>query len=99
MTSTLSIAAEELVLCSENNSVYYPQIVRTLGKFHRNGTFSKDRALPYIHRYLLMPVARDQVGSQSTAAVNAAFPRADRLAAAEAISDGLVCEFRMGNYW
>ena len=95
---TLSIAAEELILCAENTAAYYPQVVKTLGKFHKAGTFSKDRALPYIHKFLLMPVARDQVGSRSTAAVNAAFPREDRLAAAEAISDGLVCEFRLGNY-
>jgi hypothetical protein len=87
------------MLCAENDRTYYPQIVRTLGKFHKAGTFSKDRALPYIHKYLLLPVARDQIGSQSIAKVNEAYPRADRMAAAEAISDGLVCEFRMGNYW
>ena len=96
---SLSIAAEELILCAENDAAYYPQVVQTLGKFHKAGTYSKDRALPYIHRYLMLPVARDQVGSQSIAAVNAAFPHADRMAAAEAIADGLVCEFRLGNYW
>jgi hypothetical protein len=95
---SLSIAAAELMLCAENDRTYYPQIVRTLVKFLKAGTFSKDRALPYIHKYLLLPVARNQIGSVSIAKVNAAYPHADRMAAAEAISDGLVCEFRMGNY-
>jgi hypothetical protein len=96
---SLSIAAEELILCAENTAAYYPQVVKTLGRFHKSGTYTKDRALPYIHRNLMLPVARDQVGSQSIAAVNAAFPHADRMAAAEALADGLVCEFRLGNYW
>ena len=96
---SLSIAAEELILCAENDRTYYTQVVKTLSKFHKAGTYSKDRALPYIHKYLLLPVARDQIGSQSIAKVNAAYPRPDRMAAAEAISDGLVYEFRLGNYW
>jgi hypothetical protein len=96
---SLSIAAKELVLCSENDSVYYPRIAKTLGRFHQQGTYSKDRAIAYAHRYLVLPVARDQVGSRSIAAVNAAFPHSDRIAAAEAIADGLVYEFRLGNYW
>lgn len=94
-----SIATDELILCAENDATYYPQIARTLGKFHRAGTYSKDRAIPYVHKYLILPVAREQIGSRSIAAVNAAFSRSDRLAAAEAIADGLVYEFRLGNYW
>ena len=96
---SLSTAVEELVLCSENDSSYYPQIAKTLSKFHKKGTYSKDRAIPYVHKYLVLPVARDQIGSSSIAAVNAAFPHSDRLAAAEAIADSLAYEFRLGNYW
>lgn len=95
----LSTEAQELILCAENDSTFYPPIVKTLGKFHKQGTYSKDRAIPYVHRYLILPVAREQVGSQSIAAVNASFPRHDRLKAAEEIADGLVAEFRLGNYW
>lgn len=94
----LSTEAQELILCAENDSTFYPSVVKTLGRFHKQGTYSKDRSIPYIHRYLILPVAREQVGSRSIHAVNAAFPHSDRIKAAEEIADGLVAEFRLGNY-
>lgn len=94
-------AARELELWANNTEAWIKPAWLTLGKFHKAGTFSKDRALAYVDRYVLIPAAKayrlEFCGM--TTRWQDVFPKACRLAAAESIVDGMVAEFRLGNYW
>ena len=79
---------------------YYSPVYKTLGKFHKANTFSLDRAIKYLDRYLLLPAAKDylkQHGSM-TDSVKHMFPKAGRLKLAEVLALEMVGEFRLGNY-
>lgn len=95
-------AVHELELYAVNFSEsHYNTVAKTLSKFYKQGTFSLDRAIAYIERYLLVPAAKDYKlchGSMSTP-WNAMFPKPERLVAAESIAHGFVSEFRLGNFW
>ena len=103
MTYTIDTeAARELELYAVNfSSAHYNSVGKTLSKFYQKGTFSLDRAIAYIERYLLVPAAKDYklcCGSMATA-WNVYFPKPERLVAAESIAHAFVSEFRLGNFW
>lgn len=103
MTYTIDTeAARELELYAVNfSSAHYNSAGKTLSRFYQKGTFSLDRAIAYIERYLLVPAAKDyklRCGSMATA-WNVYFPRPERLVAAESIARAFVSEFRLGNFW
>jgi len=79
---------------------YYWPAYKTLGKFHQANTFSLDRAIKYLDRYLLLPAAKEylkQYGSM-TDSIKQMFPKAERLKLAEVLALEMVGEFRLGNY-
>lgn len=94
----------ELLMYCVNDSFFapahYDPAYKTLGKFHRKGTFSLDRAIRYLDRYLLTPGAKDYLlhhGSM-TDSVRASFPKRERLKLAQVMALEMVGEFRLGNY-
>ena len=95
-------AVRELELYALNFSEsHYNTVGKTLSKFYQKGTFSLDRAIAYIERYLLVPAAKDYklcCGSMSQS-WNQMFPKPERLVAAESIAHAFVSEFRLGNFW
>ena len=97
-----NITATEIELYASNFSgSHYNGVARTLSKQHQKGSYSKDRAIKYLERYLIRPAAKDytlQHGSM-TDSWFVLFPKADRLIAAESIADLFADEFRLGNYW
>jgi hypothetical protein len=94
----------ELLLYSEHDQYFAPShydpAYKTLGKFHQAGTYSLDRAIKYLDRYLLLPAAKNYVLTQCsmTDSVKRMFPRSERLKLAEAMALEMVAEFRLGNY-
>jgi hypothetical protein len=97
-----TVAARELELYALNFSEsHYNTVGKTLTKFYQKGTFSLDRAIAYIERYLLVPAAKDyklRCGSMSQS-WNQMFPKPERLVAAESIAHDFVSDFRSGNFW
>ena len=97
-----TVAARELELYALNFSgTHYNTVGKTLSKFYQKGTFSLDRAIAYIERYLLVPAAKDYqlcCGSMFQS-WNQTFPKPERLVAAESIAHAFVSEFRLGNFW
>jgi hypothetical protein len=97
-----TVAARELEVYAVNFSdSHYNTVGKTLSKFYKQGTFSLDRAIAYVERYLLVPAAKDyqrEHGSMTTA-WNTMFPKPERLVAAESIAHSFVSEFRLGNFW
>jgi hypothetical protein len=97
-----TVASRELQLYALNFSgSHYNMVGKTLSKFYQKGTYSHDRAIAYIERYLLVPAAKDYNlchGSMYTA-WNTIFPKPERMAAAESIARSFVSEFRLGNFW
>lgn len=93
--------AVELELHVNNTEAFIAQATKTLGKFHKAGTFNKDRGLAYLDRYCLIPAAKDyhrEHGSMTTK-WNSVFPKSVRAEVAESLLDQMVNEFRLGNYW
>jgi hypothetical protein len=97
-----TIASRELQLYACNfSSAHYNMVGKTLSKFYKQGTYSHDRAIAYIDRYLLIPAAKDYkltCGSMYDK-WNAMFPKAERMLAAESIAHEFVSEFKLGNLW
>lgn len=96
------VVARELQLYACNFSEsHYNSVGKTLSKFYKQGTFSLDRAIAYIERYLLVPAAKDYKLCNGSMAVawNQMFPKPERLMAAESIARAFVSEFRLGNFW
>lgn len=90
----------EVYACNFSES-HYNTVAKTLSKFYKQGTFSLDRAIAYVERYLLIPAAKDYklcYGSMSTP-WHTMFPKPERLMAAESIAHAFVSEFRLGNFW
>ena len=79
---------------------YYWPAYKTLGKFHKANTFSLDRAIKYLDRYLLLPAAKEYLKHHCsmTDSVKQMFPKAERLKLAEVLALEMVGEFRLGNY-
>ena len=101
MRPAISDSARELQLWAENTEAWITPAWLTLGKFHKAGTYNKDRAIAYIDRYVLIPAAkayRLEFGGISDRWQDW-FPKPCRLEAAETIADAMVAEFRLGNYW
>jgi hypothetical protein len=92
----------ELHLYAKHNvgKAYYEPSCKTLGKFHKDGTFNLDRAIAYLDRYCLMPAAKQyllEFGSMADSIKNM-FPRSERLKLAEYMAIEMVGEFKIGNY-
>lgn len=92
----------ELELYTKNNvgRAYYDPSYKTLGKFHKEGTFSLDRAIAYLNRQCLLPSAKQyllEFGSMTDSVKNI-FPASDRLKLAEYMALEMVAEFKLGNY-
>jgi hypothetical protein len=94
----------ELMMYAQNDSffapAYYEPAYKTLGQFHQKGTYSLDRAIKYLDRYLLLPAAKEyllQHGSM-TDSVTSIFPKPDRIKLAEVMAVEMVAEFKLGNY-
>lgn len=99
---SLSHEMIELELYTKNNvgTYYYDPQYKTLGHFHRDGTFSLDRAIAYIDRYCLIPAAKQyllEFGSMGDS-VKSMFPKGERIKLAEYMALEMVAEFRIGNY-
>lgn len=90
----------ELYACSFSGS-HYNMVGKTLSKFYKQGTYSHDRAVAYVERYLLIPAAKDykQCFAGMTDTWHGLFNKPTRVAAADAIALQFVCEFRLGNFW
>ena len=97
-----TIASRELQLYACNFSgPHYNMVGKTLSKFYKQGTYSHERAIAYIDRYLLIPAAKDYVltcGSMYDIWCNM-FPKPERMLAAESIAHEFVSEFKLGNFW
>jgi hypothetical protein len=90
----------ELYACNFSGS-HYNTVGKTLSKFYKQGTYSHDRAVAYVERYLLIPAAKDYklcYGSM-TDTWQGLFNKPTRVAAADAIALSFVSEFRLGNFW
>ena len=98
---TLSTEARELELYATNVEAWIKPAWLTLGKFHKKGTFNRDRGIAYLDRYVLIPAAKQYrlECCSMTDRWSDVFPKAARLEAAESILDGMVAEFKLGNYW
>ena len=95
-------AARELQLYACNFSEsHYNTVGSTLSKFYKQGTFSLDRAIAYVDRYLVTPAAKDYNLCNGSMSVkwSTVFPKAERIHAAESIVRSFVDEFRLGNFW
>lgn len=94
----------ELMMYCENDQffakAYYDPAYKTLGKFHKAGTYSLDRAIKYLDRYLLIPGAKDyiKVHCSMTDSVKSMFPKSERMKLAEVMALEMVGEFKLGNY-
>jgi hypothetical protein len=101
MPTTDNTAARELELYATNTEAFIAPVIRTLSKKYRAGVFDYGRALSYVDRCCLMPAARQY--RREFAGINDRwqdlFPKPVREAAAAAIVDGWLAEFRLGNYW
>ena len=101
---TLSHEMIELLMYCEHDQffapAYYDQAYKTLGKFHKAGTFNLDRAIKYLDRYLLTPGGKQYVTEHCsmTDSLKSMFPRSERLKLAEVMACEMVAEFRLGNY-
>ena len=101
---SLSHEMIELLLHAEHDQffspAYYNPAYKTLGTFYKDGTFSLDRAIKYLDRYLLFPAARDYVlcHCSMTDSARRMFPKVERLKLAEVMALEMVAEFRLGNY-
>lgn len=100
----LSSEGRELYFYTVNDSffspAYYAPAYKKLGKFHQQGTFSLDRAIAYLKRYLVLPAAKDYLlnhGSM-TDSVRAIFPPEERAKLAEVLALEMIGEFKIGNY-
>jgi hypothetical protein len=100
----LSSEGRELYFYTVNDSffspAYYAPAYKKLGEFHKKGTFSLDRAIAYLNRYLVLPAAKDyrlQFGSM-TDSVKSMFPAQERAKVAEVLAREMVSEFQIGNY-
>jgi hypothetical protein len=106
MTTRENLSHEqiELLLYCEHDSffapAYFDRAYKTLGKFHKEGTFSLDRAIAYLDRYLVFPGGKDYVLNHCsmTDSVKTMFPKAVRTPIAEVLAHEMVAEFRLGNY-
>ena len=106
MTTRKNLSHEmiELMMYCEHDQwfapAYYDQAYKTLGKFHRDGTFSLDRAIKYLDRYLLTPGGKQYVLENCgiTDSVKTMFPKPERLKLAEVMALEMVAEFKLGNY-
>lgn len=92
----------ELELYTKHNvgRAYYEPSYKTLGKFHKKGTYNLDRAIQYLDRYCLIPAAKQYLldfGSM-TDSIKTIFPKSDRLKLAEYLALEMVGEFRLNNY-
>ena len=98
----LSDAARELELYFDNEQWLAKPAWIAIGKAHKKGpsVFSYETALKYLtnrcreaaKQYALEHGSMTQGWQQM-------FPMADRKAAAESILEGMLAEFRLGNYW
>lgn len=92
----------ELELYTKNNvgRAYYEPSYKTLGKFHKEGTYNLDRAIKYLDKYCITPAARQYVLEHCSMSdsVKNIFPKSDRLKLAEYLALEMVGEFRLGNY-
>ena len=95
------VAARELELYARNFSgTHWNTCVSTLRKFYTKGTYSHDRAIGYISRYLCVPAAKDYhlcCGSL-TDSWNSLFNKPTRDYAAECIAEELHSDFVNGAY-
>ena len=100
MTITLSDAARELELYIENEEWLIKPATIAIGKAHKREELVYQTALKYLtnrcreaaKQYALEHGSMTQGWQQM-------FPMADRKAAAESILEGMLAEFRLGNYW
>ena len=100
-TNEMSVEARELELYATNVEGWIGPVSRTLSKKHQAGVFEYEKALRAVERYCLVPAAKQyklEFGSM-TQRWSDMFPKSVRMEAAESIVDGLVAEFRLGNYW
>jgi hypothetical protein len=100
----LSSECRELYFYTVNDSffspAYYAPAYKKLGEFHKKGTFSLDRAIAYLNRYLVLPAAKEyrlQFGSMTDSLKNM-FPAQERAKLAEVLAREMVGEFQIGNY-
>ena len=101
LNSGCDIAARELELYATNVEAWIGPVIKTLSKKHRAGVFDYGRALAYVDRYCLTPVAKQyrlEFGGM-TDRWSDLFPKPVREQAAAAIVGSWVAEFRLGNYW
>jgi len=95
-------AARELELYARNFSgTHWNAVVTTLLKFYKKGTYSHDRAIGYISRYLCVPAAKDYhtLCGSITDSWNHLFNKPTRDLAAERIAEELHSDFVNGAYW
>jgi len=106
MTTRENLSHEmiELMMYCEHDqffaSAYYEPAYKTLGKFHQNGTFSLDRAIKYLDRYVLTPGGKQYVYERCsmTDSLKRMFPKSERIKLAEVMALEMVAEFKLGNY-
>ena len=96
----ISVTELDLYACNFSGE-HYNQVDRVLSKFHKKGTFSLDRAIPYVERNLVMPAAKDYllVFGSMTDSLRTMFPKSLRMAVAELITRRFVDEYRLGNFY
>lgn len=95
------IAARELELYARNFSgEHWNTCVSTLHKFYKRGTYSHDRAISYISRYLCVPAAKDyhQCCGSLSDSWNSLFNKPTRDYAAECIADEIHSDFKNEAY-
>lgn len=96
-----SHAFTELTLYVENSEHLIRQAYLALGRFYKKGQFSYDRGLAYISRYIVATGAKEynlQYGSM-TQPWHKQFPKALRDSVSESLLNGIIAEFRLGNFW
>lgn len=94
-------AARELELYARNFSgEHWNTVVSTLHKFYKKGTYSHDRAIGYISRYLMVPAAKDYCLCYCSLndSWNGLFNKPTRDFAAECIAEELHTDFVNGAY-
>lgn len=102
---TLSSSAKELYLHATSNSsvnrAYMLPAFLNIQKRYKKGTFIYDLGLKLLQQYTLVSVAKDYHREHGSIGQpwHKLFSVADRQAAAEVVLDGLIAEFKLGNFY
>ena len=100
MTIELSTEARELELYFENEEWLIKPSTVSLGRHHKGGNFDYEVALNYLeHRCRDAAKQYIREHGSMTDTWHKVFSVADRKACAESILEGMLAEFRLGNYW